>query len=126
MLIRILIVLLLTATLARAQGVPSTYLIFSTQAAALARSQAMCASFGAAKCDGTLTKYWWNVVGPLNAGTAQGKVVTAGSYAVEIQNVGPYATNGWPACALCGLTPTEKTNSVTAVQLAPLMPIVGP
>jgi hypothetical protein len=105
----------------------NTYLIFSTQAAALTRAQTQCAAL---ICDGTFTKYWWNVVGPLAAGTAGVTAVTAGSYAVEIHPSGPFAAvnNFVPACAVgCGLSGPEQATLVTAVQITPLLPIViGP
>jgi hypothetical protein len=103
----------------------NTYILFPSLAAAQTRSQQMCASFGTAKCDGTNTIYWWNLVGPLTAGTAGATPVTAGSYAVEIQANGPFAANPVVGpCAVCGLTPGEKTSAVTAPQLAPLLPVV--
>jgi hypothetical protein len=100
----------------------NTYLIYATQALAQARSQMQC---GVLKCDGSLTKYWWNVVGPTNSGTIGSTAVTAGSYAVEIQGSGPFTATaiGVAACAVgCGLTTTEQGNLVTAAQLASVMP----
>ena len=120
-----LLALLFTITAAHAQAInTNTYLIFPTQAAALARSQQQCVTL---KCDGVKTIYWWNVIGPLNAGTAGSTVVAAGSYAVEIQAVGPFAktTNaikGTPCAVGCGLTIGEQGQLVTGTQLAPLVP----
>ena len=96
------------------------YLVYATQAAALTRSQAQCAVIG---CDGTATKYWWNVIGQLAAGTSGTVAVVAGSYAVEVQLTGMFGTTvSVPACAIgCGLTPAEKATLVTATQLAPLL-----
>jgi hypothetical protein len=102
----------------------STYLPFSTQAAAQTRAQQQCTALG---CDGTQTKYWWNVVGPLAAGTAGTTVVAAGSYAVEIHSSGPFAAvnNFVPACAVgCGLTGPEQATLVTAAQITPLLQVV--
>jgi hypothetical protein len=102
------------------------YIVYATQAAALARSTQQCAVFGASKCDGVQTVYWWGVIGPLNAGTAGSVSVAANSYAVEIRPGDPYygpTTSEYvAACAVgCGLTPTEQSNLVTAAQLAPLV-----
>ena len=96
------------------------YLVYATQAAALTRSQAQCAVIG---CDGTATKYWWNVIGQLAAGTSGTVAVVAGSYAVEVQLTGMFGTTvSVPACAIgCGLTPAEKATLVTAAQLAPFL-----
>jgi hypothetical protein len=117
--------LVLLVSVANAQGVATnTYLIFPNQAGALARAQTQCI---AVKCDGVQTKYWWNVVGPLAAGTAGTTVVTAGSYAVEIDSIGPFAAinNFVPACAIgCGLTGPEQATLVTAPQITPLLPVV--
>lgn len=98
------------------------YIVYSTQALALARSQTQC---GAVKCDGVKTQYWWNVIGPLNAGTAGLQSVAANSYAVEVRPGDPYfdaTTKTVAACAVgCGLTPPEQATLVTAAQIAPLV-----
>ena len=99
----------------------NTYLIFATQPLAMARSQSQCAALG---CDGVKTVYWWNVIGPLNAGTIGSQTVTAGSYAVEIQGSGYYsATAKIGPCAVgCGLTGIEQAALVTAAQVVTLLP----
>ncbi len=99
----------------------NSYLIFTTQALALARSQAMCATV---KCDGVKTVYWWNVIGPTNAGSISGTAVTANSYAIEIQGSGFYGkVTNVGACAVgCGLSTAEQGSLVTAAQLVTVMP----
>lgn len=105
------------------QVLPSsyTYLIFPTQTLALARSQSQCAALG---CDGVKTVYWWNVIGPTNAGTIGSTTVTTGSYAVEIQGSGPFAptTKVGPCAVGCGLTSTEQGQLFTAAQVATVLP----
>ena len=100
----------------------NTYLIYATQALALARSQQQCATIG---CDGVNTIWWWNVIGPTNAGTISATAIAANSYAVEIQPNGRFAatTNQVTACAIgCGLTTVEQGALVTAAQLVTVMP----
>jgi hypothetical protein len=118
--------LALLISIANAQTLPAgnNYLVFSTQVAALARSQQQC---GALKCDGAKTVYWWNVIGPLNAGTAGSVSVAANSYAVEIQPSGVFAATTHaitvaPCAVGCGLTSLEQGQLVTAAQLQPLLP----
>jgi len=106
----------------RALPSTNTYLVYSSQALAQSRSQTQCATVN---CDAHTT-YWWNIVGPLGAGTAGVQIVTDGSYAVEIQATGWFAPTVIPPkvspCAVgCGLSPTEQQGLVTAVQLAPLL-----
>lgn len=123
MLIRALIIWLALVGIAAAQTVNTadSYLVFSTQAAALARSQTQCTAL---KCDGVQTIYWWNVIGPLNAGTAGSTAVAANSYAVEIQPSGPYgATTTTSKVAVpTGLSTSEQSSLVTGTALGPLAP----
>lgn len=87
----------------------NTYLVFPTPQQALARSQQQCQALG---CDGTLTKYWWNVV-----------TLTDGTGAVEIQPSGAFGkTTTVGPCAVCGLTPAEQAALKTALQLGSLIP----
>lgn len=118
MLIRAFIALFVLIAPAMAQD---SYLIFSTQAAALSRSQQQCAAL---KCDGVQTIWWWNTVGPLSAGTAGLQVVTANSYALDIQASGPFSATDTNKVGTGTLTSAEISALVTAAQIAPLFPVV--
>ena len=107
MLKRLTFVLTILATPASA----GSYLVFDTQADALARSAQECEVHG---CDGVHTKYWWPVVGPLNAGPG----IAAGSYAVEI-------TVGDPSYGIGGLTADEQAALVPEATITPLLPQEG-
>jgi hypothetical protein len=100
----------------------NTYLIYATQALAQARSQMQCAAVG---CDGVKTVYWWNVIGPTNAGTISATAVAAGSYALEVQPGGYFGatvSHVGPCAVGCGLSTVEQGSLVTAAQLATVMP----
>lgn len=72
----------LSAVMAMAQTVNNpSCLIYPSQAACLARSQSQCAALG---CDGVKTVYWWNVIGPLNAGTINSVAMRAVLLAVFV------------------------------------------
>jgi hypothetical protein len=110
----------------RALPSTNTYLVYSTAAAAHSRAQMQCA---AVRCDGVQTVEWWNVIGPLGAGTAGSQSVADGSYAVELRPGDQYyapTTTAYAACAVgCGLSGTEQSGLVTAVQIAPLLTSVS-
>jgi hypothetical protein len=100
----------------------NTYLIYATQALALARSQTQCGQVG---CDGVKTVYWWNVIGPTNAGTISATAIAAGSYAVEVQPGGYFGatvSHVGPCAVGCGLSTVEQGSLVTAAQLVTVMP----
>jgi len=99
----------------------NTYLLFATLTLAQTRSQSQCTTLG---CDGTKTKYWWNIIGPTNAGTIGATAVTANSYAVEIQGSGAFGmtTKVGPCAVGCGLSTAEQGQLVTAAQVASVMP----
>lgn len=99
-----------------------TYLIAVDQATALARSQQQCAALA---CDGVLTRYWWNVIGPLNAGMAGATPVPMGAYAIEVQATGPFSATTVVNVKSAGLTAQEQSTLATAIQLAPLVPVVA-
>jgi hypothetical protein len=86
------------------------YLVFSTLAAAQARSQTQALALG---CDGVQTDYWWPVVPTATGGavrTAPGDpcydAVIAAACGITKSHPG--------ATAVTGLTPTEQTELVTA------------
>jgi hypothetical protein len=100
----------------------NTYLIYATQALALARSQTQCAAVG---CDGVKTIYWWNVIGPTNAGTISATAIAAGSYALEVQPGGYFGatvSHVGPCAVNCGLSTVEQGALVTAAQLVTVLP----
>jgi hypothetical protein len=100
----------------------NTYLIYATQALAQARSKTQCTAVG---CDGTKTVYWWNVIGPTNAGTISATAIAAGSYALEVQPGGYFGAtvSGVGPCAVgCGLSTVEQGSLVTAAQLVTVLP----
>lgn len=102
----------------QAVGSPS-YLIFPNQAACLTRSQQMCAAMG---CDGVNTKFWWSCSTPLNAGTVGPTVVLAGSFAMRIEQSGPFGrTTSNSVSGVQGLTTAEQSNLVSAIALVPLI-----
>lgn len=106
-----LLALLLGITQAFAQGGSGGYLIFSSQALCLTRSQQMCAAMG---CDGTLTKYWWDCSTALQSGTVGANAVTAGSFAMRIDSgqFGPTASNNVSG-GTQGLTAQEQSSLVS-------------
>jgi hypothetical protein len=95
-----------------------SYLIYTTQAACLARSQAMCVAMG---CDGVNTKYWWSCdTGPLKSGMVGPTAVFAGSYALRVDPSGPFSAVH-PAKGV-GLSASEQTNLKGAAVIAPVLP----
>jgi len=100
----------------------NTYLIYATQALAQARSQTQCGQVG---CDCVKTIYWWNVIGPTNAGTISATAIAAGSYALEVQPGGYFGatvSHVGPCAVGCGLSTVEQGSLVTAAQLVTVMP----
>lgn len=92
---------------AHAQAVDlNTYLVFSTPAAAILRSQQMCT---AVSCVAPNTRCWWNML-----------QLSDGRGALQVQPNGPYSKSaiGVTACAVgCGLAAGEQSRLVTAASL---------
>jgi len=99
---------------ATAQAQTANYLILSSRALCLARSQQQCQAMG---CDGVHTIYWWDCsTGPLSAGMVGPTAVFSGSYAMAIMPSGPYSA--------VGLTASEQSKLATPSAVAPLEPVV--
>jgi hypothetical protein len=113
--LKLAILLMLVAAAAHgqvvvSQGAPS-YLVFPTQAQAMARSQQQCQTLG---CDGVKTIYWWNVVSLSN-----------GSWAVQIQPSAPFGASVTVGPDTAGLSTAEAAALLTAAQLGSLLPAVS-
>ena len=118
------LILLLCSTAADAQSTTPAayYLIYTSQALCLARSQAMCTAM---HCDGVQTKYWWDCsTGPLKAGTVGPTAVFSGSYALAIQASGPFAATASNNVSggNVGLSTSEQSSLITATAIAPVLP----
>lgn len=103
--------LLISASAALAQGGAGGYLIYSSQALCLTRSQQMCTAMG---CDGVNVIYWWDCSTALQSGTVGANAVTAGSFAMRIDSgqFGPTASNNVSG-GTQGLTAQEQSSLVT-------------
>jgi hypothetical protein len=109
--------LLIGITAAQAAEAQS-FLIYTSQALCLVRSQAQCVALG---CDGVHTIYWWSCdTGPLKSGMVGPTAVFAGSYGLQVAPSGPFSavqpTKG------VGLSAGEQTNLKSAAAIVPVLP----
>ena len=117
-----LLALIVSAAFGQTVTQPPSYLIFSSQALCLQRSQQMCVAMG---CDGVHTKYWWDcAAGPLSNGLVGPNAVTAGSYAMRIEQSGRFssAASNSVSGGTQGLAAQEQSKLVTSAQIAPVLP----
>lgn len=97
-----------------------SYLVYPDQTSCQARDHEQALALDTS---GT-TQYWWGCIGPLSSGTIDGQTITDGSYALDIQDSGPYGatTSNAVSGGSQGLTSTEQGELIPGADLAPLMP----
>lgn len=125
MLRRLLLALALAAVATAAVAQPSEeYLVFSNQAQCQARAQQQCQAL---HCDGVFTVFWWNCTGPMSGGQVGVTIITAGSYALQIDAAGPFGvtTSTTIVTSQTGLSALEQAALLTQAQLSTLLPVTG-
>lgn len=112
-----------SALLLTTPAIADSYLVFPSQTECQARDNEQATALGS----NSTTPYWWGCVGPLSAGTIDGQTISAGSYALDIQDSGPYGltTSNAVSGGTVGLSSTEQSELIPAADLAPLMPSEG-
>lgn len=116
------IVFLIGAVHAQSAPPSVSYLIYSTQALCLQRSQQMCQAMG---CDGINVKYWWDCSTRLSGGLVGPAPVVSGSYAMRIQSGTAFdvTAQSMQSGGVQGLTASEQSKTVPAASIQPLVAV---